>query len=247
MNKKIIFFFFFYFLVFRPTHVGFKKRRNFFTEINSPIKPHMHICPCLWAIGISNKIWIQTYFGPVTVNSVEVFCLLAFWHPGTRLASFLIVPKNCIFWSASFKLIKNLVTLVPEKLQVYETLLYHRHTLPRGFRSNFVKPSATWSKIGRILTAAKDSQHHLQYSKFTRLLDIWYLVNLNGDWWSSKAPCRGWSGQETFRVDERVTVAGAQDATTLRRVAIFLQNLANSWSSGNTMMKLETVRDSHEL
>jgi len=86
-----------FFLVFRPTHVEFKKRRNVFTEMISHIKPHMHICPCLWAIGISNKIWIQTYFRPATVDSVEVFCLFAFLHPVTRLASFFIVPKNCIF------------------------------------------------------------------------------------------------------------------------------------------------------
>jgi len=33
----------------------------------------------------------------VTVDSVEVFRHFAFWRYGTRLASFYIVPENCIF------------------------------------------------------------------------------------------------------------------------------------------------------
>ena len=33
----------------------------------------MHICPCSWAVGICKQIWIQTYFGPVMVDSEEVF------------------------------------------------------------------------------------------------------------------------------------------------------------------------------
>ena len=90
----------------------------------------MHICPCSMMIGIFKKIWIQTYFGPVTVDSVEIFRHFAFWRHGSRLASFFIVPQNCIFWGATFELIKNLATLVPEKLQgFYETLLYHCYTL----------------------------------------------------------------------------------------------------------------------
>jgi len=90
----------------------------------------MHICPCSWSIEISKKIWIQKYFGPATVDSVEIFRHFAFWRHRTRLVSFLIEPKNCIFWGATFELIKNLATLVPEKLQgFYETLLYHCYTL----------------------------------------------------------------------------------------------------------------------
>jgi len=57
----------------------------------------MHICPYSWFIEISNKILIQKYFGPVTVDSVEIFRDCAFWRHGTRLASFFIEPKNCIF------------------------------------------------------------------------------------------------------------------------------------------------------
>jgi len=74
----------------------------------------------------TKKIWIQTQIGPVTVDSVEVSRYFAFW----RHASFLIVPKNCFFWGASFKLIKKLAMLVPKKLQgLYEILLYHCYTL----------------------------------------------------------------------------------------------------------------------
>jgi len=84
-----------------------------------PINPRMHICPCSLSIGISKKIWIQAYFGPVTVDSVEIFRHLR-----------LIVPKNYIFWGANFELIKNLAILVPEKLQrSCETLLCYCHTL----------------------------------------------------------------------------------------------------------------------
>ena len=90
----------------------------------------MHISSCSWSTGMSKKIWIRIYFRPVTVDSVEIFCHFAFWRHGTRLASFLIVPKNCIFWGATFELTKNLATLVPEKLQgFYGTLLYHCYSL----------------------------------------------------------------------------------------------------------------------
>ena len=95
----------------------------------------MHICPCWWALGISKKMWIQTYSELVTVDSVEISHHFVFWHHGTRLANFLIEPMNCIFWGASFKLIQNLATLVPEKLQgFYEPLLYHCYTLFRNGR-----------------------------------------------------------------------------------------------------------------
>jgi len=90
----------------------------------------MHIWPCPCAVGMSKKIWNQTYFEPMRVDSVEIFHRFAFWHHGSKLASFFTVLKNCIFWGASFKLINNLATLDPVKLQAfYRTLLYHCYTL----------------------------------------------------------------------------------------------------------------------
>jgi len=90
----------------------------------------MHICPRAWAVGISKKIWNQTYFEPMTVDFVEIFHRCAFWRHRSKLASFFIASKNWIFEGASFKRIKNLATLDPEKLQgFYGTLLYHCYTL----------------------------------------------------------------------------------------------------------------------
>jgi len=66
---------------------------------------------------MSKKIWIQTYFEPVTVDSVKFFHHYAFWRHGIRLATFFIGSKNCIFQCTSFEPIKNLATLIPEKLQ----------------------------------------------------------------------------------------------------------------------------------
>ena len=54
----------------------------------------MHICPYSWALGIYKKIRIQTYFGPVKVDSVKVFCHFAFLRHGFKLAPFLITHKN---------------------------------------------------------------------------------------------------------------------------------------------------------
>jgi len=76
--------------------------------------------------GISKEIWIQTSFGPVTFDSVEIFRHFAFGRHENRLANFLFVPKNCIFSGASLELTENLVTLFPEKLpRFHGTLLYH--------------------------------------------------------------------------------------------------------------------------
>jgi len=50
------------------------------------------------------------------------------WRHGTRLASFFLYWRTA-FWGASFRLIKYLATLVPEKLQGFETLPYHGYTL----------------------------------------------------------------------------------------------------------------------
>ena len=43
-----------------------------------PIKPRMHMCPYSWVVGISKKIWIQTYFEPVTrfCGGFLPFCIL---------------------------------------------------------------------------------------------------------------------------------------------------------------------------
>ena len=57
---------------------GILINRIFFPELFLPIKSRMHICPCSLAVGICKKIWIQTYFGPMTVDSVENFRHFAF-------------------------------------------------------------------------------------------------------------------------------------------------------------------------
>ena len=74
----------------------------------------MHICPCSWPIGISKKLWIQMYFGLVTVDPPEIFQDFAFWCHGTRLANFFIVPQNCIFWRRSHDQKLFLGILLPE-------------------------------------------------------------------------------------------------------------------------------------
>jgi len=69
-------------------------------------------------------------FWPVMVDYVEVFRDFACCRHGTRIATFFIEPKNCIFRGASFEPIKHLATLVPEKLQGFHgTHLYHCCTL----------------------------------------------------------------------------------------------------------------------
>ena len=72
----------------------------------------------------------------MTVDSVEVSRHFVCWHHGTRLATFFIAPKNCIFAGTSFEPIKNLATLVPEKLQDFHgNPLYHCYTLAIGART----------------------------------------------------------------------------------------------------------------
>jgi len=57
-----------------------------------------------------------------------------------------------------------------------------------------------------------------------------------------QAPCRRWRRKITKWVDERVALTegknSAQDVTTLRRVALFFHNLANSWPSGDHDTKI---------
>ena len=91
---------------------------------------YLHICPCTRALGIWKNIGILVYFGLVTAEIMGGFRHFAFCSLGNRLASFFVVPKNCIFWGASFELMKNLATLFPKKLQGFHgTLLYHCYTL----------------------------------------------------------------------------------------------------------------------
>jgi len=54
--------------------------RNLFAENILPIKVRAHICHCPLAVRISKKIWNQTYFEPMTVDSVEIFHHFAFWR-----------------------------------------------------------------------------------------------------------------------------------------------------------------------
>jgi len=82
---------------FSSTRVGFQKRRNFFPGLILTIKASIYICPCSRAVGTCKKIWIQKYFGPVTVDSMEIFRHLAFWRHGTRLASFLLHQRTAFF------------------------------------------------------------------------------------------------------------------------------------------------------
>jgi len=79
----------------------------------------MHICPCSRALGICKNIGIRTYFGSMTVESMGVFRHSAFCSPGNRLASFFIVPQNCIFEAhlLSSDGIKTLATLFPKNSQ----------------------------------------------------------------------------------------------------------------------------------
>jgi len=131
--------------------VGFWKRRNFSPELILPIKPPMHICPCSRTVGISKKIWMQTYFGLVKVDSEEVFCHFAFWRHGSRLATFFIAPKNCIFLEA--QPIKNLATLDPEKLQGYPHIQLIFFLFFSGFESThcYTILRTTWFLVFGLL------------------------------------------------------------------------------------------------
>jgi len=60
------------------------------------INSYMHVSPCSWALGICENIGVRTYFGTVTVESVEVSCNFAFWRHEFKLATFLIAHKDCI-------------------------------------------------------------------------------------------------------------------------------------------------------
>ena len=94
----------------------------------------MHICPCSRALGICKNIGIRTYFSLVTAEIMGFSRHFAFCSLGNRLASFLIVPKNCIFWGASFELIKPLS---------WNPLIPFLHPTRRGStqKNNWVEPN----------------------------------------------------------------------------------------------------------
>jgi len=75
---------------------GILERQELFPRNYFAHKPRMRICPCPWAVGISKKNWNQTYFDLMTVDSAEILHHFAFWHHGSKLASFFIVPENFI-------------------------------------------------------------------------------------------------------------------------------------------------------
>jgi len=80
------------------------------------------------------------------------FCILA---PRIQTCHFLIAPKNCIFWGASFEPIKNLATLDPEKLQGFHgTPLCLCYTLKPSIKSsiNSSKVRATGSTLREIFS-----------------------------------------------------------------------------------------------
>jgi len=81
-------------------------------------KPVNSYCPCSRALGICKNIGSRTYFGSMTVEFVGVFRHFTFCSLGNRLASFFIVPKNCIFWGASFELIKTWQLCSPKSYKV---------------------------------------------------------------------------------------------------------------------------------
>ena len=156
------------------------ERRNISPELILHIKPRKHICPCSRTVGISKKIWIQTYCGPVAVVSVEVFRHFAFWRHGSRLATFFIAPKNCIFRGASLEPIKILATLDPEKFQGFRGApQYHCYTLV-DYCYSFQKISKFLSQKTEPYFLCKDSYipsdiaSPIFYSKFK--VEYYYSV-----------------------------------------------------------------------
>ena len=116
----------------------------------------------------------------MTVDSVEVFRQFAFWRHGTRLASFCIVPENCIFWGASFKLMKTLASLVPKKLQGFcETLLYHYTLMTRNSHGN-TKQNPRWWKLMSLFKWAvwKENLWWTSRISFCIPMTIWSLIFL---------------------------------------------------------------------
>jgi len=89
--------FFSVFSCFWLFHCWFWKRKNFSPKLIEPIKPRMRICPFSRTVEISTKIWIMTYFEPVTVDSEDVFRHFAFWRHGSRLSTFFIAPKTAFY------------------------------------------------------------------------------------------------------------------------------------------------------
>jgi len=121
---------------FSPYPCKILAMQTFFSRHVLPIQPNMHIWPCSWTLEFK-QIVFRTCFGPLTVDSVEVFRHFAFLRHGCRYATFLIAPQscffaptNCIVWGASLMLIKQLAALSPEMLPGFDGIpLYHCYTL----------------------------------------------------------------------------------------------------------------------
>jgi len=134
--------------------VGFWKRSNCFPRHILPINLYIHICPCSRVLGIRKNIGIRTYSGSVTAEIMRGFRHFAFCSVGNRLASFLNVPKNCIFWFASSELIKNLSTLFPKN---YKILMQPSYTI--------VRPNHLGPIFRRLWLNQLDIKFKLNFSK----------------------------------------------------------------------------------
>jgi len=114
-----------------------------------------------------HKLGIRTYFGSVTVESVRFSCHFAFWRHVPRLATFSIVPKNCIFWGASFEPIQNLTTLVYQKV----TRFLGEPPIP------LLHPSRTFSKVCCITVHFRESDlftYDMTHLYVTWLMYMWH-------------------------------------------------------------------------
>ena len=132
----------------------------------------MHICPCLWAVEISKKIWIQMYSSYFQAGDGRFcgdfppFCVLM---PREQTYQLFILTKNCSFSGASFELIKNLTTFSLKKLQGFRrTLMYHCYTL--SFGDIFSKNSLWASKYFVTINL---------FNFFTKVEFVQYIHEIN--------------------------------------------------------------------
>jgi len=130
---------------------------------------HMHICPCSWALGICKNIGIWNYFASVTAKSMGGFRHSCGLYKSARTCHF-FVPKNCIFWDASFETLKKLTTSCAQKFQVFMEPPY-----------TIVTPYKTWSNSTRSqwgfpwkgsLHTTKETTRHVFYSTFWDLSPV---------------------------------------------------------------------------
>ena len=57
----------------------------------------MDICPSSWAVGISKKIWIQTYSEPVTAILLRFSTILHFGATEPDLPAFILYLRTAFF------------------------------------------------------------------------------------------------------------------------------------------------------